>query len=73
MYPLFRIIKKFRTKEKVAFVSRCLLRKFLHAIQSTAGLEPSDLKVVETVVQCNFICRSISVFDFGLQWFARSE
>jgi hypothetical protein len=46
---------------------------FLHAIQSTAGLEPGDLKVVEAVVELDLFGLSISVLDFSSQLFAWGE
>lgn len=45
----------------------------LHAIQSTASLEPCDLKVVEAVVQLNLFCLSISVLDFSGELLAGGE
>lgn len=43
---------------------------FLHAIQSTAGLEPGDLKVVEAVIQLDLFRFSISMLDFSSELLA---
>lgn len=46
---------------------------FLHAVQCAAGLEPSDLKVVEAVVQLNLLGLSIGVLNFSSQLLAGCE
>lgn len=46
---------------------------FLHAIQSTAGLEPCNLKVIETVVELDLFGLSVGMFDFSCHLLAWCE
>jgi hypothetical protein len=58
-------------RNKVAVIGRLLASgDFLHAIQSTAGLEPGDLEVVEAVVELDLLLLAISVLDLSGQLLA---
>lgn len=49
------------------------LLELLHPVESGAGLEPLDLRLVEGVVQRDGLLASIAVLDDGCQRLARSE
>lgn len=56
-------------------VRRILLSgsKLFHAIESTAGLEPCNLLLIECMIEFNFVNFAIGMLDFTVNWFTRRQ